>query len=53
MQNKTSEQTDIEWIKDSLQRIEIRLADLEAFKWKVVGISGFVVLVIEVIFHGK
>lgn len=53
MDKKTSEQTDIEWIKSSLERIEIRLQSLEAFKWKMIGISSVVIFVLETLVHAK
>lgn len=53
MTNKTPEQTDIEWIKQELRDIKASIQDLNAFKWKVIGVSGFVVLIVEVLFHGK
>lgn len=61
MEKKTAEQTDIEWIKGSLTRIEEgslpriedRLSSLEAFKWKTVGSLVVVVFILESIFHGK
>ena len=37
MSPRTSEQTDIEWIKASLQRVEKKVDDLDSFKWKMVG----------------
>lgn len=50
---KTPEQTDIEWIKSALRRIEDRISSLEAFKWKVLGVSGGVIFLVELIYHAK
>lgn len=61
MDKKTAEQTDIEWIKGALKRIEEvhfprvdkRIHSLEIFKWKSLGGLAVIVAIIETLFHGK